>query len=79
MPTLGEPGTPAPYHEPRKPSKGEIEVEQGSLLLMVFRALKVPMPNKGDPAAVERVGALLQRRFPWLAKVAAAVAKGFGG
>lgn len=73
MPQLGEQGTPAPFGDkPRETSPGEIEVEQGNLLLMIFRAVKVPMPNEGDAAAVERTGVLLQRRFPWLAKIAKA-------
>jgi hypothetical protein len=58
-----------PYDEPREPSPGEIEVEHGSLLLMLFRALKVPMPKKEDEAAIERAGVLLTRRFPWLARI----------
>lgn len=55
-----------PYLEERTKSKGEIEIEHGSYLLDFFRLLKVPMPNKDDTAAVERVGQLLTRRFPWL-------------
>lgn len=57
-----------PYLEERKKSKGEAEVKHGSLLLMLFRTLKVPMPNKDDAASVERAGQLLTRRFPWLAR-----------
>lgn len=61
---------PNPYLEDREPSKGESEVFMGSVLLMLFRAFKVPMPLKSDPAAVERAGVLLTRRFPWLARFA---------
>lgn len=65
---------PNPYQDTkRRKSKGELEVEQGSLLLVLFRSLKVAMPHKEDAAAVERVGALLQRRWPWLAGFAAKV------
>lgn len=61
--------------QPREPSPGEIEVEQGSLLLMAFRALKVPMPKEDDAAAVERTGVLLQRRFTFLEKIVKVIAK----
>lgn len=64
--------------QPRKPSPGEIEIEQGSNFLMLVRWLKVPMPREDDPASFERVGVLLTRRFPWIAKVVTAFAQGFG-
>jgi hypothetical protein len=57
-----------PYLEERKKSPGEIEVEHGNFLLMLFRFLKVPMPHKADHAAVERTGQLLTRKWPWLAR-----------
>ena len=57
-----------PYQEERQQSQGEREVENGNFLLSIFRLLKVPMPNERDPEAVERVGVLLTRRFPILAK-----------
>jgi hypothetical protein len=64
------------YREERTKSKGESEVEMGSLLLMAFKWLKVPMPKKADEEAVERAGQLLQRRFTWIASVAKKVAYG---
>lgn len=54
-----------PYLEERKKSEGEIAVEHGNYLLMLFRALRVKM-TKADELAVERVGALLTKRFPWI-------------
>jgi len=54
-------GFPNPYEEKRLPSPGEVEVRHASLLLQVFRALRVPMPLRGDSAAVERSGILLAR------------------
>lgn len=61
-----------PYEEPRDKSKGELEVNQGSLLLMLFRHLKVDMPLDSDAQAVERVGVLLARRFPWISRLGGA-------
>ena len=71
-------GFPNPYLEEREKSKGEVEVEHGNILLILFRLFKVPLPRDDDAAAVERAGQLLTRRFPWLARFTQKPERGSG-
>lgn len=59
---------PNPFKDERKKSKGEKEVEAGGNLVKIFRLLGIRMPYQADVVAVERVGQLIVRRYPWLAK-----------
>ncbi len=52
---------PNAYREDRQPSKGEKEVQMGNYLVMLFRLLRIPMPEVGDVWAVERTGQLIKR------------------
>jgi hypothetical protein len=60
---------PNPYLEPRVKSQGEREVEAGGNFVKLFVLLKIKMPYQRDVQSVERVGQLLVRRWPFLARL----------
>ena len=57
------PGFENPYKKTVKKAPGMAEVEAGNTLVQIFRFLGVRMPYTKDVRAVERVGALLRRRW----------------
>lgn len=68
MPSLGEPGTPAPFHEDRAESLGEAEYRIGGWLLVVLRLFSGKYRGKRyEDAAAVLAGPLLER-FPALRK-----------
>lgn len=67
MPTLGEPGTPAPYEEPRDISIGEARYRLAAMLIAVLQGWPIKMrlyPQERRALAV-LCGAFI-RRWPWL-------------
>ena len=66
---------PNPYHEDRKISEGEQEVVMGEYLLILFRFLHIPIPHEADVVAIKRTGELVQRKYPFIAKIVDALGR----
>jgi hypothetical protein len=52
---------PDKFKDPPKKAPGQQEVIAGNYLLMISRALRVPITSKEDEKAIERVGELYRR------------------
>lgn len=61
MPSLGEPGTPAPFHEDRPESPGEANQRRGSKIVQGLKLyLKMDLTKTEQAAVATLVGAFMR-------------------